>query len=63
MPRRQGWVVLIDAGFISSVAWAMFAAAAGTGLIAAAIALFRKAEESDYDFAAGYNALAPVTGD
>jgi hypothetical protein len=56
-------VVLIDAGFISSVAWAMFAAAAGTGLAAAAIALFRKAEESDYDFAAGYNALAPVTGD
>ncbi len=63
MPRRQGWVVLIDAGFISGVAWAMFAAAAGTGLAAAAIALFRKAEDSDYDFAAGYNALAPVVGD
>ena len=28
-----------------------------------AIALFRKAEESDYDFAAGYNALAPVLRD
>jgi len=56
-------VVLIDAGFISGVAWAMFAAAAGTGLAAAAIALFRKAEDSDYDFTAGYNALAPVLQD
>lgn len=63
MPRRQGWVVLIDASFFLGVAWAMFAAAAGTGLAAAAIALFRKAEDSDYDFAAGYNALAPVVGD
>jgi hypothetical protein len=63
MPRRQGWVVLFDASFISGGAWAMFAAAAGTGLAAAAIALFRKAEDSDYDFAAGYNALAPVVGD
>lgn len=63
MPRRQGWVVLFDASFILGVAWAMFAAAAGTGLAAAAIALFRKAEDSDYDFAAGYNALAPVVGD
>ena len=63
MPRRQGWVVLIDAGFISGVAWAMFAVAAGTGLAAAAIALFRKAEDSDYDFAASYNALAPVLQD
>ncbi len=59
---RVGWK-LIDAGFFMSVAWAMFAAAAGTGLAAAAIALFRKAEDSDYDFAAGYNALAPVLGD
>jgi hypothetical protein len=25
--------------------------------------LFRKAEDSDYDFAAGYNALAPVLQD
>jgi hypothetical protein len=56
---------LIDAGFLWGVAWAMFAAAAGTGLAAAAIALFRKAEDGDgdYDFAAGYNALAPVLGD
>jgi hypothetical protein len=63
MPRRQGWVVLDDAGFLWGVAWAMFAAAAGTGLAAAAIALFRKTEDSDYDFAAGYNALAPVLKD
>jgi hypothetical protein len=56
-------VVLFDADFLMGVTWAMFAAAAGTGLIAAAIALFRKAEDSDYDFAAGYNALAPVIGD
>ena len=54
---------LIDAGFFWGVAWAMFAAAAGTGLAAAAIALFRKAEGADYDFAAGYNALAPVLRD
>ncbi|MEZ5994743.1 MAG: hypothetical protein R3C25_03240 [Hyphomonadaceae bacterium] len=52
-----------DAGFIWGVAWAVFAAAAGTGLTAAAIALFRKAEAADYDFAAGYNALEPVLGD
>jgi hypothetical protein len=63
MPRRQGWVELIDAGFLWGVAWALFAAAAGTGLAAAAIALFREAEDGDYDFAAGYNALAPVLGD
>lgn len=54
---------LIDADFLTGVAWAMFAAATGIGLTAAAIALFRKAEDGDYDFAAGYNALAPVTGD
>ncbi len=54
---------LIDAGFFWGVAWAMFAAAAGTGLTAAAIALFRKAEDNDYDFAAGYTALAPVLKD
>jgi hypothetical protein len=56
-------VVLDDAGFLWGVAWAMFAAAAGTGLAAAAIALFRKAEDGDYDFTAGYNALAPVLRD
>lgn len=56
-------MVLVGASFIWGVAWAMFAAAAGSGLAAAAIALLRKAEESDYDFAAGYNALAPVLRD
>jgi len=60
---KAGLGGLIDAGFIWGVAWAMFAAAAGTGLAAAAIALFRKAEDGDYDFAAGYNALAPVLRD
>ena len=56
-------MVLFDASFFLVVAWAMFAAAAGAGLAAAAIALFRRTEDSDYDFAAGYNALAPVLGD
>ena len=51
---------LIDAGFWG-VAWAMFAAVAGTGLLIAAITLVLRAEIGDYDFAAGYNALAPVT--
>ena len=54
---------MIDASFLWGVAWAMFAAAAGTGLAAAAIALFRRADDSDYDFAAGYNALAPILRD
>lgn len=49
---------LNDAG-IWGVAWAMFAAVAGLGLAAAAMALIRRVDESDYDFAAGYNALAP----
>jgi hypothetical protein len=51
---------LADASFLS-VVWAMFAAAAGVGLLVAAIALFRRTQEGDYDFAAGYNALAPLT--
>ncbi len=42
-----------------SVAWAGFAAAAGTGLTVAAIALVRHIRDTDVDFAAGYNALAP----
>lgn len=54
-----GWVVMTDAS-MWGVAWAMFAAAAGLGLAVAAITLVRRARESDYDFAAGYNALAPV---
>jgi hypothetical protein len=43
------------------VAWAMFAVTAGVGLLVAAIALFRKAHDGDYDFAAGYNALSHLT--
>jgi hypothetical protein len=52
---------LTDASFIGVVAWAIIAVVAGAGLAVAAIALVRRARESDYDFAAGYNALAPVT--
>jgi hypothetical protein len=55
----MGWVVLTDASFLG-VVWAMFAAAAGLGLAAAAIAFIKRAQDSDYDFAAGYNALAPM---
>lgn len=47
-----------DAGFWG-VAWAMFAAAAGVGLAAAAIALFRRAGADLDEFDVGYNALAP----
>ena len=45
---------------ILGVVWAMFAVIAGLGLAIAAIALVRRVRDSDYDFAAGYNALAPV---
>jgi hypothetical protein len=51
---------LVDAE-IMGVAWALFAAVAGMGLAVAAIRLFRSLRETDYDFAAGYNALAHVT--
>ena len=40
-----------------SLAWALFAVVAGTGLATAAATLFRR-EEPDYG--AGYNALAPT---
>jgi len=50
---------MLDAS-IWGVAWAMFAAVAGFGLAVAAITLRRHAND-DYDFAVGYNALAPVT--
>lgn len=49
---------LNDAGFWG-VAWAMFAAAAGAGLAAAAIALFQRTGVDLDEFAVGYNALAP----
>jgi hypothetical protein len=43
------------------VAGAMFAAAAGMGLVAAAIALVRRAVRVDVlEFDGGYNALAPT---
>lgn len=51
---------LVDAE-IWSVAWALFAAVAGSGLAVAAITLVRSVRKSDYDFSAGYNALAHVT--
>jgi hypothetical protein len=60
---KAGLGGLIDAGFIWGVAWAMFAAATGIVLMAAAIAFLRKIQDSDYDFAAGYNALAPILKD
>lgn len=44
------------------VAGAMIAAAAGTGLVAVAIALIRRAVRVDMlEFDGGYNALAPTT--
>jgi len=55
----MGWVVLNDAS-IFGVMWALFAVIAGSGLSVAAIAFVRRVRESDYDFAAGYNALAPI---
>lgn len=56
----MGLVGLDDAG-IWSVAWAMFAAVAGAGLAAAAIALWRRSARADEpDFAVGWNALAPI---
>lgn len=55
----MGWVVLSDAS-IWGVMWAMFAVTAGSGLTVAAIAFVKRVRESDYDFAAGYNALAPA---
>ena len=51
---------LTDAGLIG-VAWAIIAVVAGAGLAVAAITLVRRARDCDYDFAAGYNAMAPLT--
>lgn len=50
---------LIVAG-IWGLLWAMFAAAAGLGLAAAATTLFKRATEDLSELAGGYNALAPV---
>jgi hypothetical protein len=52
---------LIDANVIGVIAWAIIAVVAGMGLAVAAITLVRRARDCDYDFEAGYNALAPVT--
>lgn len=49
----------LDADLLSVVG-AMFAVIASVGLAVAAIAFVRRIHEADYDFAAGYNALAPV---
>jgi hypothetical protein len=51
---------MIDA-VVWSVAWAIVAAVTSAGLVVAARALVRRAVAGDYDFAAGYNALATVT--
>jgi len=51
----------MDDAFGWGVAWAIIAVIAGAGLMVAAITLVRRALETDYDFAAGYNALEPVT--
>ena len=51
---------LIVAG-IWGLLWAMFAAAAGLGLAAAATTLMKRAtEHDDLEWVGGYNALAPV---
>jgi hypothetical protein len=52
---------LTDATIIGVVVWAIIAVVAGMGLAVAAITLVRRARDCDYDFEAGYNALAPVT--
>lgn len=52
---------LTDASIISVVAWAIIAVVAGAGLAVAAITLVRRIRDTDYDFAAGYNAMASVT--
>jgi hypothetical protein len=47
---------------IWSVTWTVFAAVAGLGLTAAAITLWRRAEQiSGLEFDGGYNALATAT--
>ena len=60
----MGSVVLEDVdGSISlwGFAWVMFAAAAGSGLAAAAATLFkRRAGDYESEFAGGYNALAAI---
>ncbi len=60
----MGSVVLEDVGGSISLwgfAWVMFAAAAGSGLVAAAASLFkRQTGDDEGEFAGGYNALAAI---
>lgn len=58
MPRRHGVGWLFYGADFWGVAGAMFAVAAGMGLLAAAITLFRRRSGDDVDFNVGYNALA-----
>ncbi len=51
----------MDDAFGWGVTWAIIAVTAGSGLLVAAVTLVRRALANDYDFAAGYNALEPVT--
>jgi len=52
---------MADANLWGVVLWAI-AVVAGTGLASAAMTLVRRAREGgDYDFAAGYNAMAAHT--
>jgi len=46
---------------LMGVAGVMIAVIAGSGLLVAAITLVRKVRAIDYDFAAGYNAMAAHT--
>jgi hypothetical protein len=55
----MGWVDLVVAS-IWGLLWAMFAAAAGLGLAAAATTLFRRDDADLCELGGGYNALAPV---
>lgn len=52
---------LADAGAWGAALWAVFAVAAGSGLAAAAIALFRRTGAYEpIEFDVGYNMLAPM---
>jgi hypothetical protein len=62
MPRRQWGLVKAMGADIWSVTWTVFAAVAGLGLTAAAITLWRRADQiSGLEFDGGYNALAAAT--
>lgn len=51
----------LDDADLLGVAWAMFAAAASLSLAAVAIAFARRDDgDTDGEYCAGYNALAPI---